>query len=104
MNKIFNKDDFIEKNNEFLYQVLNDFLRTEVNKENFPIIYNFIKLTNFRSGEYEGNQYLIKKITSHEVLIIDIVAEEFKNDFSQTRFKISVNELLQLMDEMRPNI
>jgi molybdenum cofactor biosynthesis enzyme MoaA len=104
MNNVFNKYEFINKNNEFLYRRLEDFLRTEVNTETFSIIYNFLELQNFRSGEYEGNQYLIQKKNTQEVLIIDIVSEEFCDDFSQTRFSIRVNELLQLMDEMKTNI
>ena len=55
MDNSFNKYEFIKANNEFLYGRLEDFLRTEVNKETFPIIYNFLSLQNFRSGEFEGN-------------------------------------------------
>lgn len=101
---VFSKNKFIEKNNEFLFRKLEDFIRTEVNKETFSIIYNFVQLQNFRSGEYEGNQYLIHKKSIEEVQIIDIVSEEFCNDYSQTRFRITVNELLELMDEMKDNI
>jgi len=97
----FKKYEFIKANNEFLYRRLQDFLRTEVNKETFPMIYSFLRLQNFKSGEFEGNQYLIQKKNVHEVLIIDIVSEEFCNDFFQTRFSIKVNELLQLMDEFK---
>nr|WP_320147008.1 hypothetical protein [uncultured Anaeromusa sp.] len=104
MYKVFNKDEFIKSNNEFLYQRLEDFLITEVNKETFSIIYNFLELQNFRSGEHEGNQYLIQKKNIQEVCIIDIVSEDFCNDFSQTRFNIKVNELLELMDEMKDKL
>lgn len=104
MDKVFNKAKFIKKNNEFLYQRLTDFLKTEVNKENFSILYSFLELQNFKNGEYEGNQYLIHKKNAQEVQIIDIVSEEFCNDFSQTRFAITVIELLELMQEMNPNI
>lgn len=104
MYKVFNKDEFIKSNNEFLYQRLEDFLITEVNRETFSMIYNFLELQNFRSGEYEGNQYLIQKKNTQEVCIIDIVSEEFCNDFSQTRFNIKVNELLELMDEIKAKI
>ncbi len=104
MNKAFDKDDFIKRNNEFLYRRLENFLRTELNKETFSTIYSFLELQNFRCGEYEGNQYLIQKQSVEEVQIIDIVSEEFCNDFSQTRFNIRVNELLDLMDGMKVNM
>lgn len=94
----FSKKVFIEKNSEFLFQLLEDFLYTEINQETYTIIYDFLRLSNFRTGEFEGNQYLIKKEDTTDVVIIDYVSEEFKNDFSQTRFKISVNELLELME------
>ncbi|BBB89682.1 hypothetical protein [Methylomusa anaerophila] len=100
----FNKDRFIEKNNEFLYHMLEDFFRTEVNEETFLMIYNFIKFQNFRSGEYEGNQYLIKKVNTGEVMIIDIDAENFKNDFSQTRFCLGIDEFIQLMDDYKNSL
>ncbi|WP_058487082.1 hypothetical protein [Defluviitalea phaphyphila] len=103
MKKVFDKHEFIKKNNEFLYHLLEDFIKTEVTEETFWIIYNFLKLNNFKSGEFEGNQYLIQKKNTEEVLIIDIVSEEFKSDFSQTRFAIGVDELMQLMEELRPS-
>ncbi|USG64648.1 hypothetical protein NDK47_21270 [Brevibacillus ruminantium] len=101
MKKKFDKNNFIELNNEFLYQKLEDFLRTEINDETFFIIYNFLQLENFKQGEFEGNQYLIQKMNTKELLIIDIVSEEFVKDHSQTRFKISVSEMIELLDEMR---
>lgn len=100
MNKFFNKNEFIKTNNELLYQSLMDFLKLEINEENFTIIYNFLSLDNFRSGEYEGNQYLLRKESVENSLIINLVDEEFKNDFSQTRFNIRNSELIFLMDEM----
>ncbi|EGO62226.1 hypothetical protein [Acetonema longum] len=98
---MFNKDEFIKRNSEFLYQRLNNFLEIEVNEETFLIIYKFLELQNFRNGEYEGNQYLIHKKNIQEVQIVDMVSEEFCNDFSQTRFDITVYELLDLMNEMK---
>ncbi|WP_346355164.1 hypothetical protein [Azotosporobacter soli] len=100
MNKLFDKDDFIRKNNEISYRLLENFLKTELNKETFSTIYRFLEWQNFRCGEYEGNQYLIQKQSVEEVRIIDIVSEEFCDDFSQTRISIRVTELLKLMDEM----
>jgi len=100
MKKTFNKDNFIETNSEFLLKKLEDFLRTEINDETFSVIYNFVQWHNFRKGEFEGNQYLIKKINTEELLIIDIVSEEFVNDFSKTRFRISVLEMIELLDEI----
>lgn len=104
LNKVFNKEEFRKINGDFLYKRLNNFLEIEINKENFLILYKFLKMHNFRAGEYEGNQYLIHKKNIQEVQIIDIVSEKFCNDFSQTRFNITVNELLELMDEMNINI
>lgn len=99
MSKIFNKNNFIKSNSLFLYQKLEDFLRTELNEETYPLIYNFIQLQNFRSGEYEGNQYLIQKINTQELEIIDVVSEEYVRDITQTRFKISVAEMCELIEE-----
>jgi len=100
MSKIFDQDIFIKKNSAFLYKKLEDFLRTEINDETFPIIYNFIRLENFRNGEFEGNQYLIQKINPQDLQVIDIVSEEYVNDASQTRFKISVAEMIELLEEI----
>ncbi|MGC5326548.1 hypothetical protein [Brevibacillus sp. SYSU BS000544] len=100
MSKIFNEDMFIKRNSAFLYKKLEDFLRTEINEYTFPNIYSFISLENFRNGEYEGNQYLIQKINTQEIQVIDIVSEEYMSDVSQTRFKISVAEMIELLEEI----
>lgn len=97
----FSKSEFIKTNNEFLFGLLEDFLNTEINQESYTIIYAFLRLNNFRSGEYEGNQYLIKKESTQEVVVIDYSSEEFKDDFLQTSIKISVAELLEQIENKK---
>lgn len=99
MDKIFNKYSFIESNSLFLYQKLIDFLNTEINDETFSLIYNFIRLENIKSGEFEGNQYLIHKINTRELQVIDIVSEVFVNDITQTRF--NTVEMVELFEGIK---
>lgn len=94
---MFDKINFIKNNNQFLYGLLEDFLNTEINEDTFAMLNNFLRLSNFKSGEFEGNQYVLLKENLETVTIIDYVSEEFKSDYSQTRFTMSVADLLELM-------
>lgn len=56
---------------------LKQFLESEVmDNETYKTIYDFITLPNFRSGEYEGNQYIIRKLDLSYIQIDDSVAFE----------------------------
>lgn len=56
---------------------LQQFLESEImDQETYKTIYDFITLDNFRSGEYEGNQYVIRKINRQYIQIEDEVAFE----------------------------
>ncbi|MDQ0273378.1 hypothetical protein [Cytobacillus purgationiresistens] len=48
----------------------------EFHKRESEAIYDFIELDNFRFGEYEGNQYVIRKINNNHIQIEDEVATE----------------------------
>ncbi|MDQ0271273.1 hypothetical protein [Cytobacillus purgationiresistens] len=56
---------------------IKQFLDSEImDLETYKIIYDFIALDNFRFGEYEGNQYVIRKINNNHIQIEDEVATE----------------------------
>lgn len=55
---------------------LKDFLKVEVYEDTFQTIYDFVTLHNFKYGEYEGNQYVIRKINRKYIQIEDEVATE----------------------------
>ena len=56
---------------------LKQFLESEVmDNETYKTIYDFITLPNFRSGEYEGNQYIIRKLDVSYIQIEDEVSFE----------------------------
>ena len=57
----------------YLHQVFEDELMDE---ETYKTIYDFITLDNFRSGEYEGNRYLFRKIDRTYIQVEDLVAFE----------------------------
>ncbi len=57
----------------YLHQVFEDELMYE---ETYKTIYDFITLDNFRSGEYEGNRYLFRKIDRTYIQVEDLVAFE----------------------------
>ncbi|GAB2535650.1 hypothetical protein [Gracilibacillus alcaliphilus] len=51
---------------------LQDFLDSEImDQATYQTIYDFIALDNFRYGEYEGNQYIIRKINQQHIQIED---------------------------------
>lgn len=56
--------------------IIQDFLEVEITEDTFQIIYDFITLHNFRFGEYEGNQYVIRKMNRKYIQIEDEVATE----------------------------
>lgn len=56
---------------------MKQFLESEImDLETYNTIYDFIALDNFRFGEYEGNQYVIRKINKNHIQIEDEVATE----------------------------
>lgn len=57
----------------YLQQVFEDEFMDE---ETYKTIYDFITLDNFRSGEYEGNRYLFRKIDRTYIQVEDLVAFE----------------------------
>lgn len=51
-------------------EVLNKFLQAEINsKEYYESIMNFINLYEIRKGEFEGNEYIIKKMDRDNFII-----------------------------------
>lgn len=59
-----------------------------------------MKLQHFRNGEYEGNQYILKKVNVKEVLIYDMIIEEIGEKFTIRTLKLSVEEFLYIMDNI----
>lgn len=56
---------------------LQQFFESEImDDETYKILHNFISLPNFRNGQYEGNQYIIRKIDVSYIQIEDQVAFE----------------------------
>lgn len=96
----FQKKDFMLKNTQHSWEVLIDFLHIEIKEENFKTIYTFLKVGNFRQGEYEGNKYVLKKIYSDEVMIIELAIEEKDNNSSPPSFCLTVNEMVTIMDNI----
>lgn len=98
--QMITKQEFIEKKSKSAYRSLIDFLQLEVTEDSFNWIYEFLSVENFRKGEYEGTQYILKKLNREELVIIDTVAEEFSSDISTTYFQLTVLEMLYIMDEI----
>lgn len=94
------KQKFIEKNSKSAYSSLLDFLHLEVTEDSFSWIYEFLSVKNFRNGEYEGTQYILKKLNPDKIVIVDTVAQEFSKDLSTTYFQLNVEEMLYIMDEI----
>lgn len=97
---MINKQKFIEKNSKSAYSSLIDFLHLEVTEDSFNWIYEFLSVKNFRNGEYEGTQYILKKLNPDEIVIVDTVAAEFSKDLSTTYFQLNVAEMLYIMDKI----
>ncbi|MFD1988350.1 hypothetical protein ACFSGI_00015 [Paenibacillus nicotianae] len=96
----FKKKDFMMKNSQRSWEILIDFLNIEIKEENFKTIYTFLKVGNFRKGEYEGNKHVLKKLYSEEVVIIDLSVEEKDNNSSPIPFCLTVNEMITIMDNI----
>ena len=84
--------DFIE---DFLYVEMMDL-------ETYKTIYDFIDLDNFRYGEYEGNQYVIRKMNHKYVQIEDEVATENTGVPSIEVFRRG--HLLQILREYKDRV
>lgn len=81
--------------------ILNDFLQTEISYQDwYDAIYNFIIDANIRSGEYEGNQYVIKKLDRLNFIVFaeDIFGENKKREIHST-FSLFRKELLIAINE-----
>lgn len=65
-------------NENFLLQDMFDqFYESEIMDTNtYQLIYDFISLENFRYGEYEGNEYTIRKINPNHIQLENHVATE----------------------------
>jgi hypothetical protein len=95
----FNKKEFIEKNNEFLYSKLLDFLESEIREKSYRVMLKQL-MSKEKDINYEGNQYLItRQKDSETVMVIDEVSEEHGVDTSCTRFTLGVDELTELITD-----
>lgn len=89
--------DFKEKYGEFIYNKLNDYISSEINERTIETISSFVRNPQI-SGVYEGNQYVIFKERNNDILtIIDEVSEEHGVSSDQTRFELSITDLLEIM-------
>lgn len=100
MKKKITKEEFIKQKGQPAYNVLIDFLNLEIEDDFLEVIYAFVSVANFRAGEYEGNQYLLKKLNAQELVIINISGEGFVEEEKLFRFNISVAEFLYILDEI----
>ncbi len=70
-------------------EVLNKFLQAEINsKEYYESIMNFINSYEIRKGEFEGNEYIIKKMDRDNFILFPEYDDE-KNGM-QIPFSLSI--------------
>lgn len=100
MKKKITKEEFITQKGELAYNAMTDFLNVEIDDDFIEVMYSFVSVANFRAGEYEGNQYLLKKLNAQELVIINISREGFVEEENLFRFNISVAEFLYILDEI----
>jgi len=105
MRNLITKEEIIERNSDFLYRLLIDFLHLEIHEDSFDLIYSFLEVPNFRNGEYEGNQYILRKVNNEDILIFDMFiemeeVEEVGEGFNIRTLKLSVKEMLYIMDNI----
>lgn len=100
MKKKITKEEFIKQKGELAYDAMTDFLNLEIDDDFIEVMYAFVSVANFRAGEYEGNQYLLKKLNAQELVIINISGEGFVEEEKLFRFNISVAEFLYILDEI----
>lgn len=102
MRNLITKEEIIERSSDFLYRLLIDFLNLEIHEDSFDLIYSFLEVPNFRNGEYEGNQYILKKVNNERILIFDMITEieEVGEGFNIRTLKLSVKEMLYIMDNI----
>lgn len=93
------RESFIIKNDKDSLELLIGFLNIEVTEQSFSIIHNFLKVGNFRNGEYEGNTYILQKLDSDEVVITARIAEKSANN-SHTSICLTVDEMLEVLDNI----
>lgn len=72
-------------NNNFSIDGFEQFISSEIpDTKTFNMIYNFVALDNFRYGEYEGNEYVIRKINLNHIQL-----SQFRNYLKpQSRYNI----------------
>ena len=82
---------------------IKQFLDSEImDLETYKTIYDFIALDNFRFGEYEGNQYVIRKINKKHIQIEDEVATKNTGiPCVETHLR---EELLPILEEYKDTI
>ncbi|MDQ1236116.1 hypothetical protein QE450_003614 [Paenibacillus sp. SORGH_AS306] len=105
MKRFITREEIIVRNSDFLYRLLIDFLHLEIHEDSFDLIYSFLAVPNFRNGEYEGNQYILRKVNNEDILIFDLLiemeeVEEIEEGFDIRTLKLSVKEMLYIMDHI----
>lgn len=96
----FNKEEFIVKHSQKVFNLLKDFLYSE-NKEIFEDLRTFMMNENLKSFLYEGNKYIIQKSLDNSILAIDQIAEENGVSQEQTRFVLNLMEFLDILTETK---
>ena len=79
-------------------ELLKDFLETEISDQEFyDGIIRFVYSGNIRCGEYEGNQFVVKKMDLLNFIIYEEYVIDQKREIQQS-FSISKNKLINEMN------
>jgi hypothetical protein len=82
-----------------MQEILDSFLETEItDQEYYDAIIRFIYSGNIRCGEYECNQFVIRKMDLSNFIIYEEYVINKKREIHHS-FSLSKNKLLQVMNE-----
>jgi len=96
----FDKKRFIKENGSFLYGKLEAFLAYEVKEYTREDLINYLSGESINGEPYEGNMFLVYRDEDGErALIVDEVSEEWGVAHYQTRFYISIEDLIELIED-----
>lgn len=85
----------------------NDFLNSEIrgDQEAYEYIIAFIGSPNIRNGEYEGNEYIIKKIDRKHFFVFAEYTDKYEQNKEIAKVMVfNRNELIKMIQEFAKNI
>ena len=87
-----------KKMNVFEKGIWQDFMNVECKwREDYERLYQFIAFDNFQYGQYIGNQYIVRKVSTNHIQLEDFIETEKAN--KPISYSYKKEQFLALMEQ-----